>query len=273
MARIERRTMIDVGAEQGGLAEGMLRAGAENLWAFDPHPDNAMALRARFADDPRVTVYEHAVSDADGGGELHVSIRPDGAPLPFGHTLLERADTDEIAWKEAVTVRRRSLQSLIDAGELPASAGILKVDTEGHDLAVVRGMGALKADVVMVEHWTDLPSGLGVCPWKAEELLAQLEPRGFRHFAFIVHRGEFATLKWDDARIERGAMGNLVFIHDRALERLLPDVLDCAGVLAEQSVRTGQMYMDAANERLEALDALSKDAERRDLDACRPERP
>jgi FkbM family methyltransferase len=261
MARLEHRSLIDVGAEQGGLADGMLRAGAEELHAFDPHPDNVSALHARFDADARVSVHEYAVSDSDGSGELHVSSSPDGTRLAFGHTLLNPTDTAEIVWAETLTVTRRSLGSLIDTGEIPRRTGILKIDTEGHDLAVVRGMGTLDADVVMVEHWTDLPNGLGICPWRTEDMVAALRPRGFAHFAFLVHRGEFVTLKWDDGEVEPGAMGNLVFLHDRTLARLLPDLLDCAGRLAEDAVRTGQMYMGAANDRLALVNELKETAE------------
>ena len=250
--------MLDVGAESGALVQGLLDAGIDEVHAFDPHPDNERALRTRFDGDPRVTVGGYAISDADGTGELHVSSSPDGSPLSFGHTLLDRADTSEIAWKETVTVDLRSIESLIASGEVPARIGVLKVDTEGHDLAVIRGMGSLEADVVMVEHWTDLPNGLGVCPWRSEDMIDALGARGFSHFAFIIHRGEFVTMKWDDADVERGAMGNLVFIHERVLDRLLPDLLESASQLGEDAVRVGQMYMDAAGERLELIGQLEK---------------
>lgn len=263
VGHLGERSMIDVGAERGALADGMLRAGVRELHAFDPHPDNASALRARFDSDDRVTVHECAVSDEDGLGELHVSSTPGGGLLPYGHTLLERVGTDEIVWGETLTVTRRSLASMVASAEIPRRVGILKIDTEGHDLAVVRGMGTLESDVVMVEHWTDLPASLGVCPWGTEEMLAALRPRGFVHFAFIVHRGEFVTLQWDDADVERGAMGNLVFLHDRLLEKVLPELLDCAGSLAVQAVRVGQAYMRAAAERSALVDGLKQAADER----------
>lgn len=150
------------------------------------------------------------------------------------------------------------MHSLVDAGEIPRRVGILKIDTEGYDLAVVQGMGSLEAEVVMVEHWTDLPNGLGICPWTPEEITAALGSRGFSHYAFVVHRGEFVTLKWDDATVERGAMGNLVFLHDGALERLLPAVLACASSLAERAVEIGQSYMNSASERLALVDELKQ---------------
>jgi FkbM family methyltransferase len=255
--------MIDVGAELGSLADSMLRAGVEDLHAFDPHPANAGALLSRFREDPRVTVHELAVSDADGSCELHVSSKPDGTPLSFGHTLLQPAETDEIAWRGSLSVGRRSLQSLLDAGEIPPAVGILKIDTEGHDLAVVRGMGKLQADVVMVEHWTDLPQGLGVCPWSTDEMVGQLRDRGFSNFAFIMHRSESVILKWNDGQVETGAMGNLVFLHDRILERALPEVLVLASDLAEQALIRAERYARVAGDRLALVDELKRAAEDR----------
>ncbi|MGD0455439.1 MAG: FkbM family methyltransferase [Solirubrobacteraceae bacterium] len=258
-----QRTMIDVGAELGAVSAHMLDQGIDTLHAFDPHPDNVNVLRARFADDPRVTVHEYAISDREGTGELHVSSDRNGTTLPFGHTLLQRADTSEIAWEKTLSVKLRSLRSLVNAGDIPTRVGIVKIDTEGHDLAVVQGMGSLEAEIVMVEHWTDLPNGLGVCPWTPEEMTAALRSRGFTHYAFVIHRGEFVTIKWDDATVERGAMGNLVFLHDSVLDRLLPAVLASASRLAERAVGVGQAYMHAASERLALVDELKRAASER----------
>ncbi len=257
------RSVIDVGAERGDLAEGLLKAEAEELHAIDPHPDNARALADRFASDGRVSIHQHAASDADGDSVLHVSSRPDGTPISFGHTLIDAADTDEIVWRGSLPVKCRSLGSMVANGELPARVGILKIDTEGHDIAVVRGMGGLKADIVMVEHWTDLPLGLGPCPWSTADLLAALRPRGFKHFASIVHRGEFVTLKWDDGDIEQGAVGNLVFLHDDVVGLLLPDLLQLAGALGEEAVHIGKAMMLAASERMDVIRDLEQVAAER----------
>ena len=178
--------------------------------------------------------------------------------MPFGHTLLARPDTDEIAWPESVTVRGRSLASLIEAGEVPPRVGIVKVDTEGNDLAVVAGMGGLECDVVMVEHWRELPHSLGTCPWSAKEMTSAFARRGFPHFAFVEHRAEFVILKWGDANVAEGCMGNLVFVHERVVARLLPALLECASALADRAVPVGEMYATAAAERLAVIEELGR---------------
>jgi hypothetical protein len=205
-----------------------------------------------------VTVHECAVTDRDGEFELHTSVDVDGRPVSFGHTLLDRAGTEEIAWSGSVSVIGRSLASLVNGGELPKQVGILKIDTEGSDLAVVTGMGPLECDVVMVEHWTYLPNSLGRCPWTIEEMHSALRPRGFSHFALIAHEQPFVILKWDDAELPVGHMGNLVFLHDKVLDQLLPEIVSCASSLAEDAVRTGQMYVDEAGKRLVVIEELER---------------
>lgn len=258
LSRLDHRSVIDVGAERGTFAEQMLLAGSEVVHVIEPEPENAAFLRQRFAGEARVTVHQYAVSNADGQLELHRSVSPDGAPVTFGHTVLSRPDTDEIAWRGTVTATARSLASLVSAGEIPARVGVLKIDTEGHDLAVVVGMGDLESDVVMVEHWTDLPRALGPCPWSAEELFAELSPRGFSEYAFIVHRGAFVFLQWKDSAVPTGYMGNLVFLHARVLERLLPATLELASSLAKSAVEVGEVYVTAANERLAVIEELGR---------------
>ena len=259
LPKLENRTVIDVGGEQGAFAKVMLQAGADSVFVIEPEPHNVAVLRESFAADPRVTVHGIAASDADRTLELHVSTNPDGAPIPFGHTVLERSDTGEIAWRTTVTVEARSLESLVATGEVPERVGVLKIDTEGHDDAVLAGIGPLESDVVMVEHWVDLPNSLGPCPWSLEDIASPLRARGFSHFAFIQHRSEFTILTWDDGEIPPGHMGNLVFLHDRVLDRLLPDLLTCASQLAVRSVLVGEMYATAAAERLELIDRLNRE--------------
>jgi FkbM family methyltransferase len=259
LSRLEHRSVIDVGAERGAYVEEMLRAGSERIFAIEPEPRNIAFLKQRFLRDKRVTVHACAASEADGVLHLHLSEGPDGVSVPFGHTTLERPNTDEIAWRTTITVRARSLASLAERGEISKRAGILKIDTEGHDLAVVTGMGAtLDCDVVMVEHWRDLPHSLGPCPWTADQMIRALNQHGFSHFVFIAHHGELTTLQWDDACVSPGQVGNLVFLHDRVLAQLLPDVIECAASLAQDAVRIAQERTMAADERLVVIEELTR---------------
>lgn len=253
---LERQAVIDVGAERGSFVRAMLAAGSNCVHAIEPDPENAAALRDAFTRDPRITVHELAAGNRDEDLLLHTSVDALGTPISFGHTLLERPSTDEIGWSGTVAVSGRSLGSLVEEGALPAEVGIVKIDTEGNDFAVVEGMGSLDCDLVMVEHWHELPMSLGPCPWTTEEMAAALHVRGFSHFAFVVHRPPFTILKWDDGGIPRGAMGNLLFLHDRVLDRLLPTVTPFASSLAESALETGLGAVATAAERLAIIEEL-----------------
>jgi FkbM family methyltransferase len=258
LSRLDNRTVIDVGAERGAFAQQMLHAGSGEIHLVEPEPENVAFLRAQFGGDARVTVHEYALTDRDAETvELHKSVTPTGEPVNFGHTLLDRPGTEEVLWRDVVEVPARSLQSLVGTGELPGRVGILKVDTEGYDLAVVTAMGALECDVVMVEHWTDLPNSLGPCPWDSSDMVSTLGPRGFSNFAFVEHRGEFPLLRWNDGDPPVGSFGNLVFLHDGAVASLLPDVLECASALALSAVAVGEMYAEAATERMAHIEDLT----------------
>jgi FkbM family methyltransferase len=263
VAHLDNRTIIDVGAERGSFAAQMIEGGASEIHLLEPEPENAQELRGRFQSVSKVTVHEYAVSNADGPLELQRSQSPTGEPVTYGHTLLARPDTEEIVWRDTVEVQGRSLASLVAGGELPARVGILKIDTEGHDFAVVEGMGDLDCDVVMVEHWSNLPNSLGQCPWTGAEMVSALVARGFTHYAFVVHRGEFVVLQWEDATVQDGHMGNIVFLHDRVVDTLLPDLLECASQLASATVGVGEMYAEAAGERLQLIERLEHECELR----------
>jgi len=271
LTRTADKAVIDVGGERGAFAEELLRAGGGVVHVVEPEPSNAEFLRTRFLQDRRVVVHEYAITEADTPLVLYKSMRPSGEPLTYGHTVLSRPDTDEIAWGEAIPVAGRSLASLDAAGELPGRVGILKIETEGNDFAAISGMGPLECDVVMVEHWTDLPHSLGVCPWSVDEMLAALLPRGFSHFASIVHRGETALIRWDEPSVPRGQFGNLVFIHDRLVQHVWPLVFKCASACAagaieqlEEHLREVEADREARLEVIHQLDARLK-ARRRGL--------
>lgn len=257
--QLDNRSAIDVGAERGAFVEALLAGGADKIHAFEPEPRNVESLRARYGDDPRVTVHPCAITNSDGGLDLHLSVDAEGAGLSFGHTVLERPDTNEIGWGDTIRVEARSLDSLVKAGDIPEHVGILKIDTEGHDFEVISGMGDLDCDIIMAEHWLELPQSLGPCPWSIDQIADAVSERGFSHFAFISHRGELTILQWDDATIPTGSMGNLVFFHDRVLDRALPLVLECASALAVNVIDVAEERALVGSERLTVIEELKRE--------------
>ncbi len=109
------------------------------------------------------------------------------------HSLVEHAMLEDLQFSETVPVEVRSLESLQRQGEIPNGAGVLKIDTEGFDLEVIRGMGDGRFQVVMTEFWDpDHPfgrSGHG----RLENLVTAMKGRGYGWHIVIYHLDESST--------------------------------------------------------------------------------
>jgi FkbM family methyltransferase len=60
-----------------------------------------------------------------------------------------------LAFADTVDVPVRTIEALVKSGELPPQIDFLKVDTEGFDLEVIKGLGSLRPAVVQTEFWGD----------------------------------------------------------------------------------------------------------------------
>lgn len=221
--RIPTRIMIDVGAHHGTTLAPFAEAGWSVI-AFEPFEANRRALTERFAAAPAVVVRPEAVSDESGTRALHLAVEPGGRLHEYYHSL-ERIGEDAYHRKGGVvavpTVR---LDELVRRGELSGRVGFLKVDTEGHDLAVLRGAAGLVAEVISVEFWCDgLPLGRSPSPPRA--MIELLTGRGYAQYLVIAHRGTTATChasRFDG--LDEHSWGNILFFHPD-VSGLFPEVV------------------------------------------------
>lgn len=121
------RWSLDIGANNGVYAWHMARASA-GVMAFEPQPAHARFLRRAFG--ARVKVEQVALSDTDGQVRLRVPRErmQDGRATIESSNPLAGFDCDEF------TVARRRLDDYV----LPR-VGMIKIDVEGHELAVIEG--------------------------------------------------------------------------------------------------------------------------------------
>jgi FkbM family methyltransferase len=216
---------IDIGANVGDVSAMLLSAGYR-VFAFEPMPETYDRLRERFekvltgfksfpvavgAHDGTTSFYNIEVPDV----RLSQAMDPD---LSVYGTTVKHAIPDGMAYSEPIDVGVRSLKSLHGSGELPADISILKIDTEGGDLEVIRGMGTAKYAVIVSEFWDAehyfSNREFGLLP----DTVAHLRARGY-NWHIVVYRPPGAA--FNEPRFYcnidhsvTGSWGNVIFFRD-----------------------------------------------------------
>ena len=147
---------LDVGANIGSVARPLIEAGYE-VFAFEPFPQSFAAL-TREAEQlgSRLHTFPCAIGAEDGTADLFVAADTSGAAkwdTSLFHSTVRHPMLRDLDFSSTVQVPVRSLASLMRAQEIPAEAAVLKIDTEGADLEVIRGAGQSSFAVVVTEFW------------------------------------------------------------------------------------------------------------------------
>ncbi len=131
---------LDVGANIGTQSIYAMRSGAfSGVHAFEPAPDNINLLERNIAAnglEARVRVFRHGVGAAEGRAALHLHPRNRGA-----HSLAPAPARES---GESIGISMISLDGhLTVTGIPPHKIGLLWIDVEGHEPAVLAGAGSL----------------------------------------------------------------------------------------------------------------------------------
>jgi FkbM family methyltransferase len=192
LPRVE--TIFDVGANEGQTALSFARAFPDaEVFSFEPVPSTFSILELRTADTPTI----HCFRDALGETDEDVTI--DLAAKSGQNSLLRTAEPGPGTATVHVTPGD-TWTSVHDVAHID----VLKVDTEGYDLRVLRGfeglIGAGEVDAVLVECELDR---------------VRPEPHAsfFDLFEFLRGRGMgFTTLYTDSVFARQFAWGNALFV-------------------------------------------------------------
>ena len=213
------RVALDVGAHVGRVSERLLKAGCE-VYAFEPHLPTFEKLRHKLDGGSKFHAFPIAIASHDATMNLHLASAPPGSKSdPTLYSSLGEHPMEDLQFIETVPVKVRSLASLRESGEIPTNAGLLKIDAEGFDLEVVRGMGEPNCAVVMTEFWDPAhrfgQSGKG----RLEDLVTEMRGRGYPWHIVIYHLDEDATISYYCNRTDTvsGSWGNIIFCREYAI--------------------------------------------------------
>jgi FkbM family methyltransferase len=221
---LREKTAIDVGAHRGRFTEALLTMGFEKIYAIEPHPQLAKELKDTYVGDSRVDILAAALGKQDGEGNLHLVAQAatgaiDTDPLLFSALQPHSMPAGIEFTGEKIAVKVRRLENLIAEGILPSTAGLLKVDAEGQDLEVLKGMpGRAHYQILMSEFWSpDFVFATETIP-SAEEVRRYLFCSGFPFSLSVVrmegqHLGFVANMSCN----RPNSWGNTLYFSDQKL--------------------------------------------------------
>lgn len=128
-------TAIDVGAHVGAFSRELICSELYGrVIAFEPNPDNLVELEALAATQQTLAVERMAISDFDGTMDFHHDDNTaTGSLLAYDHNY----ETKGVPRKMRVPVV--TLDGYLSRDPALAPVALVKIDTQGHDLAVIRG--------------------------------------------------------------------------------------------------------------------------------------
>jgi FkbM family methyltransferase len=179
------RVVFDVGANVGKTATRYLRQFPEaDVFCFEPVSSTFAALQGALAHEPRARCFRLALTAARGSGTMQITDNSVSCrllePGADGGPDVEPVETDTIdAFCAEHKVERIDL---------------LKIDTEGGDLDVLRGaeamLGEMRIDVLQVEAGMNPQNRVHV---DLQAFRAHLEPRGYFLFRLYNQAAEVPT--------------------------------------------------------------------------------
>jgi FkbM family methyltransferase len=145
------KAFIDVGAHIGSVIASVAQSDASiKIIAIEAIPEKAFRLRTKFA---HVDVHACAVSDQQGEVPFYINTKDSG------YSSLGRPTGDTNSFAQ-IRVRMEKLDDLVPH----ENVGVIKIDVEGAELAVLRGSKEIIAQsrpTIMFESGPGDPNGLG----------------------------------------------------------------------------------------------------------------
>ena len=211
------KSFVDIGAEKGGFASFLIGRGFSGA-LFEPLPKHQPALE-KLIQGTAARAFPFAIDERDGHAEFHIACDEKGDPLDYFHSLHRLENDDRVHHRQKIPVVCRSLESLRREGLVPARLGVLKTDTEGNDLRVLRGLGAVRPEIVICEFFTP-----GVYNgWPDAEplgLMAEVRSRlGLARCLAIRRRKSAEVVSVDPVAFTDQEWGNLIFLSEALFQK------------------------------------------------------
>lgn len=174
------KTFIDVGCALGTYAKNWLKVPDVRVFAFEPLMEWYMELRKLEAEEPRFQVFPFAICDKNRVAWFNVA-------EPKVCSSLKEMAPQGSKWYmlvDKVTVPCWRLDTFCTEYKVD-SIQYLKIDAQGSDLDVLKGLGDMihRTDEVLVEAFLDGFEDIYVGQQKVQDVLTFMQGNGFRFTA------------------------------------------------------------------------------------------
>ena len=188
---LPHRLAVDIGANRGDVSSRLLQVGYQ-VYAFEPFPAVIDKLKNRLGNHPNFRLFPFALGSENQTQELHIATdeTPDNTyqDASFYSSLTKHSLSEGLVFTDTISVTVKTLASLHDAEELPKDIGLVKIDTEGFDLEVIKGMGNYRYPVVVAEFWDqNFPFGRSGAMNKLPDLVNAMKERDY-HWHLVIYR-------------------------------------------------------------------------------------
>jgi FkbM family methyltransferase len=188
---LPHRLAVDIGANRGDVSSRLLQAGYQ-VYAFEPFPPVIDKLKNRLGDHPNFQLFPLAIGSENQTQELHIATdeTPDNTyqDASFYSSLTKHSLSEGLVFTDTISVTVKTLASLHDTEELPKDIGLVKIDTEGFDLEVIKGMGNYRYPVVVAEFWDqNFPFGRSGAMNQLPDLVNAMKERDY-HWHLVIYR-------------------------------------------------------------------------------------
>lgn len=182
---------IDIGANIGDVSENLLKTGYE-VYSFEPCLPTYEKLTSRLGNNPYFHSYQIALGEINETRELYLATDKTTDKIyqdsSLYNSLIKHSMPDDLPFTDSTSVTVKTLASFHDSGEIPQDIGLVKIDTEGFDLQVIKGMGLYKYPVVITEFWDEhIPFGASQTYNKLDDLVLEMRHRNY-HWYIVMYR-------------------------------------------------------------------------------------
>lgn len=209
---LENKYFVDIGAEKGFFALTLLQNNLSGI-LFEPMPKHFNALNDLTSKFSNSKYFTYAISNEDSTQQFNVATDSAGNELDYYHSLLKADAPGVFAHSKSFQVQCRSLNSLVKSNEIKSEIGILKTDTEGNDLNVLRGLGKITPELIICEYFS---TGLynGWTEGGPDLIIEYMRNLGYSTFLATKRIGglEFVTL--GSTLFQEKQWGNLFFFRN-----------------------------------------------------------